>query len=86
MAVVDGCRGMGLPILESLRYCFLGGPDLEFDNPIFQNKNYNIWEIPFFMVVGVIGGLSGALFNHLNSKLAEFRKKSVRYCGYVANL
>ncbi|KIH67499.1 chloride transporter, ClC family [Ancylostoma duodenale] len=42
-----------------------------------QNKNYNIWEIPFFLAVGVIGGLTGALFNHLNSKLTEFRKK----CG-----
>ncbi|EPB80489.1 hypothetical protein ANCCEY_00386 [Ancylostoma ceylanicum] len=44
---------------------------------VFENKNYNIWEIPFFLAVGVIGGLTGALFNHLNSKLTEFRKKYV---------
>ncbi|VDM74575.1 unnamed protein product [Strongylus vulgaris] len=44
---------------------------------VFENKNYNIWEIPFFLAVGVIGGLTGALFNHLNSKLTQFRKKYV---------
>ncbi|KHJ99498.1 chloride transporter, ClC family [Oesophagostomum dentatum] len=44
---------------------------------VFENKNYNIWEIPFFLAVGVIGGLTGALFNHLNSKLTDFRKKYV---------
>ncbi|KAK6759851.1 hypothetical protein RB195_021427 [Necator americanus] len=44
---------------------------------VFENKNYNIWEIPFFLAIGVIGGLTGALFNHLNAKLTEFRKKYV---------
>ncbi|WKY14650.1 hypothetical protein Q1695_000297 [Nippostrongylus brasiliensis] len=44
---------------------------------VFENKNYNIWEIPFFLAVGVIGGLTGALFNSLNAKLTEFRKKYV---------
>ncbi|KAK6031127.1 chloride transporter, ClC family [Ostertagia ostertagi] len=42
---------------------------------VFENKNYNIWEIPLFLAVGVIGGLTGALFNHLNARLTEFRKK-----------
>uniref|UniRef100_A0A7I4Z3D1 Chloride channel protein n=1 Tax=Haemonchus contortus TaxID=6289 RepID=A0A7I4Z3D1_HAECO len=44
---------------------------------VFENKNYNIWEIPLFLAIGVIGGLTGALFNHLNSRLTEFRKKYV---------
>ncbi|VDM54238.1 unnamed protein product [Angiostrongylus costaricensis] len=42
-----------------------------------MNKNYNIWEVPLFLMVGIIGGLTGALFNHLNSKMTEFRKKYV---------
>ncbi|CAI4225904.1 unnamed protein product [Auanema sp. JU1783] len=46
---------------------------------VFENKNYNIWEIPFFLLIGIIGGLTGALFNHLNGKISVFRKK------YVAN-
>lgn len=44
---------------------------------VFENKNYNIWEIPFFLAVGVIGGLTGALFNSLNARLTEFRKKFI---------
>ncbi|PIO68499.1 hypothetical protein TELCIR_09711 [Teladorsagia circumcincta] len=44
-------------------------------DPYHHNKNYNIWEIPLFLAVGVIGGLTGALFNHLNTRLTEFRKK-----------
>lgn len=43
----------------------------------FQNKNYNIWEIPLFLLIGVIGGCTGAFFNYLNAKMAEFRKKYV---------
>ncbi|KAL3077932.1 hypothetical protein niasHS_013461 [Heterodera schachtii] len=39
---------------------------------------YGIWELPFFMIVGVIGGLLGALFNYLNLKLSRFRKKYLR--------
>ncbi|KAE9413812.1 hypothetical protein Angca_007086, partial [Angiostrongylus cantonensis] len=44
---------------------------------VFENKNYNIWEVPLFLMVGIIGGLTGALFNYLNSKMTEFRKKYV---------
>lgn len=31
----------------------------------FENQvvPYNLWEIPFFIILGVLGGLSGALFN-----------------------
>ncbi|VDM48197.1 unnamed protein product [Toxocara canis] len=44
---------------------------------VFENSNYNIWEIPFFLLIGVIGGLSGALFNWLNMQLSKFRRKYV---------
>ncbi|CAB3397413.1 unnamed protein product [Caenorhabditis bovis] len=48
---------------------------------IFENKDYNIWEIPFFLLIGVIGGVLGALFNYLNTRLAEFRKRYVNSRG-----
>ncbi|MFH4977020.1 hypothetical protein AB6A40_003729 [Gnathostoma spinigerum] len=44
---------------------------------VFENIEYNIWEIPLFLLIGVLGGLSGALFNFLNMKLSRFRKKYV---------
>ncbi|EFP05896.1 CRE-CLH-6 protein [Caenorhabditis remanei] len=44
---------------------------------IFENKDYNIWEIPLFLLIGVIGGCLGALFNYMNTRLTEFRKKYV---------
>lgn len=43
-----------------------------------QNKSYTILEIPLFMLVGLIGGLLGALFNNLNMKLSRFRKNYIR--------
>ncbi|EFO19166.2 chloride channel protein 7 [Loa loa] len=45
---------------------------------VFENHSYNIWEIPIFLLIGVLGGLSGALFNCLNLKLSRFRKKYIR--------
>uniref|UniRef100_A0A915CF91 CBS domain-containing protein n=1 Tax=Parascaris univalens TaxID=6257 RepID=A0A915CF91_PARUN len=45
---------------------------------VFEDANYNIWEIPFFLLIGVLGGLSGALFNWLNLHLSRFRRIYVR--------
>lgn len=45
---------------------------------VFENGSYNIWEIPIFLLIGVLGGLSGALFNFLNLKLSRFRRKHIR--------
>ncbi|VDK76725.1 unnamed protein product [Litomosoides sigmodontis] len=45
---------------------------------VFEDHDYNIWEIPIFLIIGVLGGLSGALFNFLNLKLSRFRKKYIR--------
>ncbi|PAV60642.1 hypothetical protein WR25_14410 isoform B [Diploscapter pachys] len=42
-----------------------------------KRQEYNVWEVPFFLMIGILGGISGALFNYLNTKLAEFRKKYV---------
>ncbi|VDN60489.1 unnamed protein product [Dracunculus medinensis] len=46
---------------------------------VFTNINYNVWEIPIFLLIGVLGGLTGALFNCINLKLSKFRKR------YLAN-
>ncbi|KAI6205932.1 Chloride channel protein [Aphelenchoides besseyi] len=43
-----------------------------------MNGSYNIWEIPFFALIGVMGGLTGALFNALNCRLAMFRKHYIK--------
>lgn len=42
----------------------------------FQDINYDVFELPIYMVMGVLGGLLGALYNHINSKLAIYR---IRY-------
>ncbi|KAE9548740.1 hypothetical protein FO519_008050, partial [Halicephalobus sp. NKZ332] len=45
---------------------------------VFENNSYNMWEIPAFLIIAVIGGLLGALFNYLNVRLTKFRKFYVR--------
>ncbi|KAI6243670.1 Chloride channel protein [Aphelenchoides fujianensis] len=45
---------------------------------VFINGSYNIWEIPFFALIGVLGGLTGALFNSLNFRLTMFRRTYVK--------
>ncbi|XP_064629427.1 H(+)/Cl(-) exchange transporter 7-like isoform X2 [Lineus longissimus] len=42
-----------------------------------ESLGYNGEEIPIFIVMGVIGGLLGALFNFVNYKLSVFRIKCV---------
>ncbi|GJQ72142.1 hypothetical protein Trydic_g3236 [Trypoxylus dichotomus] len=39
----------------------------------FETASYEIYELPLFMLIGCIGGLLGALWNHINYKLAVFR-------------
>ena len=43
-----------------------GAPD---DRVAFQ-----IWEMPFFLLIGIVGGLIGALFCELNFKLSHWRR------------
>uniref|UniRef100_A0A0N4ZQ14 Chloride channel protein n=1 Tax=Parastrongyloides trichosuri TaxID=131310 RepID=A0A0N4ZQ14_PARTI len=42
---------------------------------VFKDTSYNVWEIPFFLIIAVIGGLLGALFVHLNVILTKFRNR-----------
>lgn len=41
------------------------------------DKSYAAWEVIIFLVMGIIGGLFGALFNHANTKLTKFRMRYI---------
>ncbi|XP_012538386.1 H(+)/Cl(-) exchange transporter 7 [Monomorium pharaonis] len=43
----------------------------------FESIPYEIYEIPLFMVMGTLGGLFGALWNHVNYKITCFRLRFV---------
>ncbi|XP_015175894.1 PREDICTED: H(+)/Cl(-) exchange transporter 7 [Polistes dominula] len=43
----------------------------------FESIPYQIYEIPLFVVVGIIGGVLGALWNHINYKITCFRLKYI---------
>ncbi|XP_014672590.1 PREDICTED: H(+)/Cl(-) exchange transporter 7-like [Priapulus caudatus] len=43
----------------------------------FENIVYQFWEIPVFLLMGAAGGLTGALFNHINYKLTIFRMRKL---------
>ncbi|KAL4241084.1 H(+)/Cl(-) exchange transporter 7 [Mactra antiquata] len=45
----------------------------------FDTTSYNSVEILLFITMGVIGGLLGALFNHINYKLTIFRNRYIHY-------
>ncbi len=38
---------------------------------------YRWWDLPVLFVVGLAGGLVGALFNHVNHKFLIFRKRNI---------
>lgn len=44
----------------------------------FENLPYQVYEIPLFMIVGALGGLLGALWNHMNYKLTIIRLRYIR--------
>lgn len=46
----------------------------------FDFLTYQIVELPVFMLMGVIGGLLGALFNQVNLKITVFR---IRYNIFI---
>ena len=39
-----------------------------------QEAKFGLHELPVFVVIGVCGGLLGALFNHLNGRVNRFRR------------
>jgi chloride channel 7 len=37
--------------------------------------NYFVYELPIFVAIGILGGILGALFNHINEVVSIYRKK-----------
>ncbi|KOX81276.1 H(+)/Cl(-) exchange transporter 7 [Melipona quadrifasciata] len=44
----------------------------------FETIPYQIYEIPLFVIMGTVGGLLGACWNHLNYKITCFRLKYIK--------
>eukprot|EP00750_Incisomonas_marina_P030790 INCI7655.6.p1 GENE.INCI7655.6~~INCI7655.6.p1 ORF type:complete len:530 (+),score=66.38 INCI7655.6:1-1590(+) len=57
-----------------------GSFDVTGQNNGFINA-YNVWELPFFIIIGIAGGGIGAGFNAVNEKLTQFRKLKVLSTG-----
>eukprot|EP01034_Spumella_vulgaris_P021794 gene21794-27863_t len=47
----------------------------QFENIFDGRSNYYVYELPMFMLIGVIGGGFGAAFNHFNMLISMYRKK-----------
>ncbi|KAI1295357.1 H(+)/Cl(-) exchange transporter 7 [Halotydeus destructor] len=43
----------------------------------FEDISYSIFELPIYMFMGAVGGMLGALSNHLNHKLTVFRMRYI---------
>jgi chloride channel 7 len=39
----------------------------------FEDSNYFMYELFFFVIMGVVGGCLGAFFNHINERVTKFR-------------
>lgn len=63
---------------DNLSWGTLGSHSGTFTFGPFASTTYQVWELPLFILMGVGGGLQGALFNGLNTKLARFRARWVR--------
>eukprot|EP01064_Diplonema_japonicum_P027922 TRINITY_DN4169_c2_g1_i1.p1 TRINITY_DN4169_c2_g1~~TRINITY_DN4169_c2_g1_i1.p1 ORF type:complete len:844 (+),score=161.06 TRINITY_DN4169_c2_g1_i1:68-2533(+) len=42
------------------------------------NGDYKIWELPFHILLGAIGGIVGAVFNQLNIEITQVRRKYIK--------
>lgn len=49
----------------------------QFDNLFDGRSNFYVYELPMFMLIGAIGGLLGALFNHINMTVSLYRIKNI---------
>lgn len=64
---------MYLTFMVSARTQMLGRTTLITTHFLFQISNYEWFELAIFVVMGLCGGLLGALFNDINIKLTLFR-------------
>ncbi|KAF7265234.1 chloride channel protein 7 isoform X1 [Rhynchophorus ferrugineus] len=44
----------------------------------YQSFSYRLLELPIFIIMGSVGGLLGALWNHINYKITVFRMRYLR--------
>ena len=51
----------------------------EFNSISNETANFSIWELSFFIIIGCLGGLIGAIFNAANEHLTLWRMKRVNY-------
>ncbi|GKZ00758.1 hypothetical protein MPSEU_001027600 [Mayamaea pseudoterrestris] len=51
----------------------------EFNSISGESANFSIWELSFFVLIGCLGGLIGAIFNAANEHLTLWRMKRVNY-------
>ena len=47
----------------------------QFDNLVDGHTNYYVYELPVFFAIGAMGGVLGALFNHINKLVSIYRKQ-----------
>lgn len=45
----------------------------------FENLNYNILELPLYAMMGAVGGLFGAFYNHVNYSITVFRIRYIKH-------
>jgi CBS domain-containing protein len=64
---------------EEIKNGFLGEPGMISFGRFSQmsTASYNVYEIVFFVLMGCMGGLIGALFNHTNTVITQLRLKFV---------
>lgn len=66
---------MVLSIYRGIPGQLSNGGLLNFGN--FEDATYAVWEMPLFLLMGALGGVLGALFNHINYKLTVFRMRYI---------
>lgn len=78
------CSTFTLNVLLSWHRCEDGTECKGIDDPglitfgsFGQDSAYRLWELPLFIIIAVIGGLLGALFNESNIRLTAWRRDNL---------
>jgi len=59
------------------------GTDVPVEFGRFEARRYQIFELPVFALMGVCGGLCGALFNGINTRLSKWRMRNIGPRGHL---
>nr|CCA15884.1 Chloride Channel (ClC) Family putative [Albugo laibachii Nc14] len=62
---------------DNLSWGTLGSHTGSFTFGPFSSSTYQLWEVPVFIMMGIGGGLQGALFNAINTRIARLRSRWV---------